>query len=539
MKLAAKGVLLMSLVATFTHAQTIQPGTFSHIIIIIQENRTPDNLFGGGGSVEHLGCGFDDPFEAGADIYNGGYVKGTQNPICNISLPMNDAPLDPGHFYKDWVADYDVNGTRQMDGFCHEYTPPTNCPSYSYVQPSDVQPYFDIATGYGFANYMFQTNEGPSFPAHQFLFTGTSAPVAPFDPNSYYLDFIADNAGFSDSGCPYGGAKSWPKWVLPNGTPEADPRSQPSECYTHDSLVTNSSGDKGVSWRYYTPTTGTIWDAPAAIPEVCYGQNKNIGGACTATEFTSHIALPNKNGYDSAPVLDDIANCNLQKISWVIPDQAWSDHPDFDGKVSPPYGPSWVGDIVDAIGNSWAQSQGGGVCDYWGNHSNDTTAIFVVWDDWGGFYDHVPPPDVYEGTATSCPPSDAPNGWGCGYVYGFRVPLLVLSQYTQAGYVSGALPSPGELPEYQHDFGSILAFTEYNFGMQPIDKPFYADYNTLDSANENIPLSDFFSLSNQRNFTTISTPYNANFFKKYYSTLQNGVLPVPTGPDGTPGEEDE
>ncbi len=179
------------------------------------------------------------------------------------------------------------------------------------------------------------------------------------------------------------------------------------------------------------------------------------------------------------------------------------------------------------------------MCDYWGNHSNDTTAIFVVWDDWGGFYDHVLPPDVYEGTATSCPPSDAPNGWGCGYVYGFRVPLLVLSEYTQAGYVSGALPSPGKVAQYQHDFGSILAFTEYNFGMQPIDKPFYADYNTLDSANENIPLSDFFSLSNQRNFTTISTPYNANFFKKYYSTLQNGVLPVPTGPDGTPGEEDE
>src|SRR5579862_5707257 len=118
---------------------------------------------------------------------------------------MNTPTLDPGHFYHDWTADYDGGG---MDGFCHgiSYAVCQQAPSpYSYIQLSDVQPYFDIAKAYGFANYMFQTNEGPSFPAHQFLFTGTSAPVAPKDVNNYYLDFVADNppknAGFSNSGC--------------------------------------------------------------------------------------------------------------------------------------------------------------------------------------------------------------------------------------------------------------------------------------------------------------------------------------------------
>ena len=101
--------------------------------------------------------------------------------------------------------------------------------------------------------------------------------------------------------------------------------------------------------------------------------------------------------------------------------------------MSPPYGPSWVGNIINAVGNSWSNSNH--TCDYWGNNSNDTTAIFVVWDDWGGWFDHVTPPAVYRGTDNppACPNSVQENSWGCGYVYGFRVPLLVVSEYTKAG----------------------------------------------------------------------------------------------------------
>ena len=408
---------------------------------------------------------------------------------------------------------------------------PIACPNpsgpspYSYVQQSDGQPYWDIAKAYGFANYMFQTNEGPSFPAHQFLFTGTSAPVAPNDGLDYYLDFVANNAqnpgGVSSSGCQDTGQYGYPKWVQPNGVQETDPRGADSnECYTHDSLVTSTTGDRGVSWRYYTPTTtnsknplGSIWDAPEGIAEVCYGENQAIGGPCTSSEFTSHVVYPGEKdygfNYDGAPILDDIANCKLQQISWVIPDQAWSDHPQQDGTISPPYGPSWVGNIINAIGQSYKNSRG--KCDYWGTGATspeptgilrpgstgpeptgifrpgstgpEPTAILIVWDDWGGFYDHVAPPAALEQNPktgfTDCDPS---TQWGCGYIYGFRVPLLVVSEYTPAGYVSGALPSPGRQPIYEHDFGSILAFTEWNFNFNPqfVAEPYYADYNALD-----------------------------------------------------------
>jgi len=521
---------LLMLGTVLAAGQTVPPGTFQHIIIIVQENRSPDNLFGAA-TTGNCPPATEVPFETGVDIVNGGPAKQKGGAVqCTVPVALDAKNLDPNHTYSGgWLPDYDGG---KLDGFCQIQNGSGTCLQYSYVQPSDVQPYYDIAQAYGWANYMFQTNEGPSFPAHQFLFTGTSAPVAPY--NTGFLDFIAGNPPSNTSGCPYGSSPpSPPAWVGPEGhtsTPNT------AECYTHDSLVTNSSGDKGFSWRYYAPTTGSIWDAPQSIPEVCYGANNlgNVGQACSGTEWTSHLSFYTGT-LGGAPIFNDIKNCQLQQISWVIPDEAWSDHPGNSG-----LGPSWVGDIVDAIGQSYKNSGGG--CDYWGTYSPtpEPTAIFVVWDDWGGWFDHVQPPAVYRSTSkTSCPTSVAPNGWGCGYVYGFRVPLLVVSEYTSAGYVSG--PCTNNCPQavfpYVHDFGSILAFTEYNFGIGFIDQSGdlgYADYNAPDwgPSRNNIPLSDFFSLNNQRGFTYINTPKAPGYFEKYYSETHA----TPTGPDAD-GEE--
>jgi hypothetical protein len=264
----------------------------------------------------------------------------------------------------------------------------------------------------------------------------------------------------------------------------------------------------------------------------------------------------NSYSYSSAPILDDIENCNLPQISWVTPDEAWSDHP---GDVNLSnmghdwgYGPSWVADILNAIGNSATQSKNGGVCDYWGTSTTpgisvEPTAIFITWDDWGGFFDHVPPPAVLRG-------SDQNGGtcqqmvdlytytWGCGYVYGFRVPLLVASEYTPKGYVSGFTLSPVGYPpppEYTHDFGSILAFIENNFSLGPIAPQVngytYADQNSLDyywcgKGTICTPLWDFFGdyynnpITTQSfvNISPLSNPYsggkpeNACFFQCFY-----------------------
>jgi phospholipase C len=117
-------------------------------------------------------------------------------------------------------------------------------------------------------------------------------------------------------------------------------------------------------------------------------------------------------------IFNDITLGQLPAVSWVVPTGSNSDHANNNSTA----GPSWVGDLANAIGTS----------KYWNN-----TVIFVTWDDWGGWYDHVTP-HIYN-----------------SYELGFRVPLIVISPYAKAGYVS----------HVPHEFASILKFTEAQFAL--------------------------------------------------------------------------
>jgi phospholipase C len=138
-----------------------------HVVVIFQENRTPDNLF-------------QDPvlISRGADIVNSGKTSTGQ------IVPLNPAPLadawDMGHSHHNFLTSWHngaMNGFNRDNVFClqgHPNCAPPN-PEYYYVKPSDVQPYFTMAETYTFGDRMFQTNQGPSFAAHQYIISGTSA----------------------------------------------------------------------------------------------------------------------------------------------------------------------------------------------------------------------------------------------------------------------------------------------------------------------------------------------------------------------------
>jgi|SRR5579872_2041696 len=185
--------------------------------------------------------------------------------------------------------------------------------------------------------------------------------------------------------------------------------------------------------------------------------------ACVGPDWVNHVVLYTKE--NPAPILSDITNNNLPTVSWVIPAGQNSDHA---GGLGNTGGPSWVASIVNAIGNS----------PYWAN-----TAIIVTWDDWGGWYDHVPPFKVVNDGVS----------WDSGYVYGFRVPLIVISPYTRPGYIS----------HVNHDFGSILHFMEEVFNLPSLG---YADAYADD-------LSDCFNFrQTPLVFREIDAPLKADHF---------------------------
>jgi len=434
---------------------------FQHVIVIVQENRTPDNLFQGL-CMPPYGTSASCSTQPGPNQYNiqtSNWLDKTQHGGVTQPQPValaNDYDLSHAHEAFTQMCDKGREGCK-MDGaariVCYGDCP--GKPQFRYVDNSSgvLNPYLEIATQFGWANYMFQTNQGPSFPAHQFLFGGTSAPTADADALGI---FASENVSGTTAGC-IAARGTTVQLILPPGIEPLDLRIYP--CFEH---MTMGDFQQYFSWKYYAPSAGSIWTAPTAIQHIC--QSSGYGGECQGEQWTNNVDL------HPADVLTDIANCNLRNVSWVIPTAANSDH----ARVNDGGGPSWVASIVNAVGASDSCDGGNG---YW----NDT-AIFITWDDWGGWYDHAAPEILRQ-----------PEG---DYQYGFRVPLLVVSAYTPAGYIN----------PYHHHFGSILRFIERNFGI-PEGALNFAD------ARAKSDLTLFFdSTLAPRTFQPIPTRLDKDFF---------------------------
>jgi phospholipase C len=358
----------------------MQSQRIKHIVVIMQENRSFDNLFHG---------------FPGADTVESGMSNGKL-------VPLHPVPMDQGsdvdHSHAGWWKDWD-NG--KMDGFAHaKYSVPYL--PYAYVPQQEAEPYWTLARQYTLGDRMFQSNSGPSFPAHQYMIAGQSAEAD-------------ENPGSGDWGCdaPHTARVAI---VGPNGT------DLPGEypCFDYPTMA-DLLDSRSVSWNYYAPgksnPTGYILSAFQAVHHIRFGE-----------DWDSHVVSPNNQ------VLTDIKNGKLAQVTWVVPQMAYSDHP---GKGSTAEGPSWVANIINAIGAS----------PFW-----DSTVIFVTWDDWGGWYDHVNPPQV--------------DSMGLG----FRVPLIVVSPYAKKGYISHQV----------HEFSGFLRYTEEVFGLPSLGT---RDANTDDFAD--------------------------------------------------------
>jgi phospholipase C len=385
--------------------------------------------------------------------------------------------------------------------------------SYSYVENPKVtnyngskgsllDPYLTYAEQYGWANFMYQTNQGPSYPAHQFIFSGTSALSPADDMNSI---FVAEN--FGPTGTPYGclaGADAKTHLIsplLPGGTlctgGTAYDGNSIEECLVGNTALNNPPGNpvgsfcsskptmasvldaRKISWKYYAPSAGDLWTAPDAIADICvpkFTTKRDTTVECSGAEWATNVDFKLKG----ADVLNDITNCNLAGVSWIIPNGTWSDH----AGVTESWGPSWVTAIINEIGQN--PTCAAGTTDagqtFWQN-----TAIVLTWDDWGGWSDNKKPPILSSLPCTS-------NNCQGDYQYGFRVPLVIVSAYTPKGYIS----------DRTYDFGSILRMIE---GVNGITE------GTLRAADAraSTDLSDFFQ-GTYRDYTPVPALLAPSFF---------------------------
>jgi phospholipase C len=391
-----------------------------HVVIIIQENRTVNDLFNG--------------FNGAGTVKTAKNSFGQTVQLRPISLT---APYDISHAHSAFLTEWD-NGN--MDGFnlvtstCKSKgkCPPENVRAYGYVPQRDVAPYFAMARSYAFARNMFQTNQGPSFPAHQYLLSGTSTTTdsSTLRASENPLTPLKKLTGGCDS--PSG---SLVKLIDLQG----NENQSIYPCFDRNSLIQLIDA-KSLTWHYYQNHLGAgLWEAPDAIKAVH-----------DSSEFAKDVVAP------PSQVLNDIDAGTLANVVWVTPTWGASDHAGSNRGL----GPSWVASVVNKIGGS----------QYWNN-----TAIFVTWDDWGGWYDPMPPP-IYN-----------------SYELGLRVPLLVISAYAKPHYIS----TP------QHEFGSILKFTEEVFGLGSL--------GTTDARADD--LSDCFDFSRgPRKFVPIPAPHDAGYF---------------------------
>ncbi|HSY63730.1 MAG TPA: alkaline phosphatase family protein [Terriglobales bacterium] len=542
MKFAALSLLSFFSAAFLTSPCEGQNQPFQHIIIVLQENRTPDNLF------QDL-CSTLGVQPCPYNISSEG-ITPSGHPIALTPDPLTD-DLDPDHSrIPTFSMEYNGGGINQgpewvfctMSPFCCTLFGHKNKPScmennvevynwlhfvnndlftYNGNQYYRLNPYLQIAIQYGWGNYMFQTNQGPSFPAHQFVFGGTSAPGEP--PNATFLaENPGDNTFDDDTGCAGSTSNNAKVYIIDSSGNE---NTSIIPCVDHPTLSDRIEG-ASLGWRYYANNEDGIWTAPNAIQHICDPiSNPSL---CAGMDFRNHVVVGNTG---PGQILTDLAadgsqNCNnLQPVSWVIPDGTWSDH----GGPSLGYGPAWLSALVNAVGGYYFDSSGhqhSTGCNFWTN-----TAIFITWDDWGGWYDHIVPPIV---------PLNS-RQFGSGYLYGFRVPLIVVSAYTPAATVSGPVVSnfnassfcapTQQTSIYCHDFGSILAFTENNFKLQTIDNSKgggYADLHAMDAQYPgNFPLQEFFTLTTARQFQIIPGPVPAScFITPTYSCFAGYTGPV-------------
>jgi phospholipase C len=414
----------------------------THVVVIIQENRSFENFFAGypGADAPASGCAIPEK-TARRGITRRVARSGSSCPPGDISVALKPITFDSVDLGHDWQSSQVSWDKGKMDGFSKFCCKGGPYPAYSFVKRSLIKPYWDIAQQYVLADEMFPTEWGGSFTGHLTLVAGTDD----IDQSPPEAEIDNPQAAPYDCDSPPGTRSSYVTFKQ-----IVEMNKGPFPCFNQWNSIAEVLDNAGVSWKYYThkKLDAGIWEPFEAMQYVRYGP-----------DWATDIIAP------QTKILTDPGKGDLASVSFITPSFPDSDHPPLKRLNGSDRGPSWVASVVNAIGES----------SYW-----DSTAIVVLWDDWGGWYDNSKPPQLdYRGL-------------------GFRVPCLIISPYAKTGYVDST----------QYEFASVLKFIEEVYGTGSIGPASqgYTDQRatSLDAA------FDFSQLP--RPFTPIPSKYSLSHF---------------------------
>ncbi len=385
------------------HAATTGIGKIKHVVFITQENRSFDSYFGTFPGADGILGAHGRP---GPCVPTG--TGGCQRPYPDHADVNTGGPHGEAAFHKDLDGGAMDGFVRTAAGAVDRCTDP-NAPEcrragpvdvMGYHTSSDIPNYWAWARSYVLQDRMFESSNSWSLPSHLYAVSGWSASCTSTDP------FSCTNRQSSDMTRPPAG------YV---GTGSA-PAPRPLYAWTDLTYLLHA---QGVSWGYYV-TPGTEPDCRNSAAVTCAPRPQGARTPGIWNPLPSFVTVRQDHELGNIqPVAGFRAAARsgtLPAVSWVVPSDPVSEHPP--NRVSA--GQSFVTRLVNAVmsGPDWS-----------------STAVFLSWDDWGGFSDHAPPPSVDR------------NG------YGFRVPAMVISPYARHGYVDHQTLS----------FDSYLTFVEDAF----------------------------------------------------------------------------
>jgi phospholipase C len=385
--IAALGVGLAALPppASGGRADVAQPVTpIKHVVVIFKENRSFDEYFG------------RFPGANGATT-----ARKHDGTVVSLAESPDSLPNDIGHGQDSFKLAYDGGKMDRFDLEKGAYSSTGRPLALSQMYQRDLPNYWAYASHYAIADRFFAAWKGASF-VNNLYELAAQAGIYESTLNGRTVAGIPHSR--SVSRLKYWGCDSPADTLVQMLNPTTGAHTSMFPCFDFPALP-NRLASNGVSWRFYN-TLGpqTTHVAIDALKPVRY--NSQLWSKVVPTDrfFT------------------DVANNALPSVSWIVGRQL--EHP----PASTCRGENETVSFVNAIMNSPAWS---------------STAIFVVWDEWGGFYDHVPPPQI-----------DAIS-------YGFRVPLIAISPYTKAG----SSPDGGSISSTMYSHESILKFIEDNWAL--------------------------------------------------------------------------